>query len=332
MSTLSSSDILQFLSGRRDSELFAQADAEKTRVFGRDIFLRGIVEFSNHCRNRCQYCGLRAPNTELTRYRISRDDILLATRSIADMGLGTVVLQSGDDFHFSAEEIGGIIRQIKAERDIAVTLSLGDRSREEFALWRDCGADRYLLKIETTALDLFRRCRPGARFDERLRRIESLQELGYEVGSGIITGLPGMTHTILAQDILQLSKMGLDMIAAGPFVPHPQTPFANEAPGDVDESNRVTALLRLLNPGTNIPATSALDALRPGSRIAALKMGCNVVMPSFTPQSVRAAYNIYPGKNMIPSPALQIVESVRSAISELGLVPSTSQGFSRRNA
>nr|WP_167941957.1 [FeFe] hydrogenase H-cluster radical SAM maturase HydE [Desulfobaculum xiamenense] len=326
------SEILDLLSGADDAGLYARANATRHDVFGDDIFLRGIVEFSNHCCRRCNYCGLRAPNAHATRYRLDREQILDAAALLPAVGFGTLVLQSGDDFSYSAEDIGSLVREIKERFHIAVTLSLGDRTRDEFALWRDCGADRYLIKLETTDETLYARCRPGENLADRLRRIEELKGLGYEVGSGVITGLPGMTEEILARDIERLSALGLDMLAVGPFVPHPQTPFADAPHGDLDVNYRAAALLRVMNPQANIPATSALDALEPGARRTGLMRGCNVIMPSLTPQDVRAAYNIYPGKNTFASDALAFADEVKTMIRELGLVPSASQGFSpRRN-
>lgn len=331
MTTLTRNDILGLLQGNDDAWLFKTADETRRRVFGDDVFLRGIIEFSNHCCRRCQYCGLRAPNTDATRYRIDAEDILAAASLIPRLGFGTLVMQSGDDFHYSTEDISRIVADIKDRLDIAVTLSLGDRGQDEFAAWREAGADRYLIKLETTDAALYATCRPGEDIRDRFRRIEALKALGYEVGSGIITGLPGMTDEILADDILRVSSLELDMIAAGPFVPHPATPFARSPHGDIIKNYRVTALLRILNPEANIPATSALDALEADGRRLGLMRGCNVIMPSLTPEDVRAAYTIYPGKNTFTTGPLAYVEEVKTMIRELGFVPSTSKGFSPRS-
>lgn len=325
-------DILDFLNATDDESLFAEAHTTRQRVFGNQVYIRAIVEFSNVCDKHCRYCGLRADNRRLTRYRMSADHILKAAGKAVAEGAGTVVLQSGDDTGYSMELVGELIRTIKEQFDVAVTLSLGDRGLDEYAFWRECGADRCLLKLETTDRNRYKRLRQGEDFSARLHRLEGLRSLGYEVGSGVIAGLPGTTPWDALRDILFLTDLDLDMIAVGPFVPNPDTPLAGCAPGSVDLSNRTTAILRILNPEANIPATSALDALRPESRAAALSKGCNVLMPSMTPENHRGDYIIYPGKNggsMDNGPSLA---PTRQAIEGSGFVASAAKGFSpRRN-
>lgn len=321
-------EIAALLSGADDAALFAEADRVRRRVFGREVYLRGVVEFANGCARHCLYCGLRAENAALPRYRLPEADILAAAGLARQSGMGTVVLQSGDDPSIPREFVGGLVREIKQRLGLAVTLSLGDRSREDFRHWRECGADRYLLKIETANPALHARLRPGERPENRLARLDELKKLGFEVGSGIIVGLPGADQAVLARDILALTRLDLEMLAAGPFVPHPATPLGGEPAGGVALSLRATAVLRLLNPRSNIPATSALDALDPAGRKRALGAGCNVVMPSLTPQAVRRDYAIYPGKN-----AAEVAEGIArlfAAIGDLDLDPSDSPGFSPR--
>ena len=328
--TLGKQKIRAYLEGRDDEELFARAAETKERVFGKTVFLRAVIEFSNHCNKRCQYCGLRAPNRELARYRMDKKTILEAAAVAADNDVGTVVLQSGDDFGYTTKDIGSLVRDIRAQHDVAVTLSVGDRSIEEYAYWRECGADRCLVKLETTCPELYARFRMGEDFAKRLERVEALRDMGYEVGSGVIVGLPGMNVDTTLEDILYLAKLDLDMVAAGPFIPNPQTPLAEEPVGDIALSHRVTALLRLLNPGANIPATSALAALDPDSQKKALLSGCNVVMPSMTPEEHRSDYTIYPGKNLSHATAAASLAAAREAIRSIGLEPSSSKGFSKR--
>ncbi|XPV76667.1 MAG: [FeFe] hydrogenase H-cluster radical SAM maturase HydE [Desulfovibrio sp.] len=323
-------DILHYLSGAKDEELFAAAHAEKLRVFGKDVYLRGIIEFSNHCKNQCLYCGLRAPNKEAGRYRLSIENIITLASGLPELGFGTVVLQSGDDYHYSTDDIANIVSTIKSSTNLAITLSLGDRGLDEFRAWREAGADRYLLKLETTNTKLYEKCRPNESLKDRFQRIEALQQLGYEVGSGIITGLPDMTNETLADDILKLTELRLDMLAAGPFIPHPQTPFKDMDNGTTQDAFRVSALLRLLNPEANIPATSALDALEQDGRKKGLQRGCNVIMPSFTPEEVRANYKIYPGKNTFSAGAVENARLVQEMIRNMGFIPYAGQGPSKR--
>ncbi|MBN4060079.1 [FeFe] hydrogenase H-cluster radical SAM maturase HydE, partial [Desulfotalea psychrophila] len=299
MYALSKLEILHYLNGHSDEELFALADQVRKNIFGNEVYIRAVVEFSNVCNKKCFYCGLRAPNLKIHRYRLDMETILEAAGTAASKGARTIVLQSGDDFSYTKGQIGELVKNIKSQHDVAVTLSVGDRGLDEYAYWAECGADRCLIKLETSNPELYEKIRSGASFEERLDRITSLRELGYEIGSGIIVGLPGSTIKDILQDLLFLTDLNLEMIAAGPLVPHPDTPFADCAAGDVFLSYRVTALLRILNPGANIPATSALDSLDVKGRELGLLRGCNVIMPSVTPSTHRADYNIYPGKNSV---------------------------------
>ncbi len=322
--------ILALLEGEDDNWLFHQADAITRAVFADEVYLRAVVEFSNLCRHDCHYCGLRRSNRQARRYRLDRDSILTAVTRAIQLGMGSVVLQSGDDYRYRLDDVAALIRAIKAQGDVAVTLSLGDRHTEEFAAWREAGADRYLLKMETFHRQRFAELRPGADFDARLARLQTLKRLGYQTGSGVITDLPGVSNTQLAEDLLQLTDLALDMLACGPFVAHPQTPLAESANGSVQKSHRVSAILRLMNPGANIPATSSLEALKPGAREQALTRGCNVVMPSFTPENVFDRYGIYPGKNSSTLALEARLEQVRTAIRATGRCPSASRGDSLR--
>lgn len=323
--------IVQLIQGCDDEWLFSRARLATELEFDSQVFLRGIVEFSNNCRNNCHYCGLRTANRKVDRYRLTPEEILTATEQIAAQGMGTVVLQSGDDFQYKAATIAELIREIKHRYKLAITLSLGDRKHEELKLWRDAGADRYLLKLETFDRTLFDSCRPNADFDDRLARIKYIQSLGYQTGSGVITDLPGMTDEILASDILALSQMKLDMLACGPFVAHQQTPFGQYSNGSVLKSHRVSAILRLMNPGANIPATSSLDALESGARELGLQRGCNVIMPSFTPSQVFSNYNIYPGKNISLNSVNDRLADLYNRIKLHGFTPSSARGDTRRN-
>ncbi len=323
-------EIRQLLSGADDPGLFSAADALCRQNFGDEVYLRGVIEFSNHCENNCRYCGLRRANPRVHRYRLEVADILSCLDLARELALGTVVIQSGDDNAYSREDIGRVVTEAKTRSDVAVTLSLGDRSEEDFAFWRERGADRYLLKIETFDEALYARSRPGLKLADRLARVEALRRAGFEVGSGVITDLPGMTLDILADDLLRLSELDLDMIAVGPFVPNPDTPYGNEAPGSILTALRAMAILRLLNPLANIPSTSALNALREGAREQGLTVGANVVMPSLTPEAVSGDYAIYPGKNVFRADARARVAAVREAIRRVGRVPSTSIGGSKR--
>jgi biotin synthase len=277
--------------------LFPAADACRRNNVGDAIHLRGIIEFSNYCRQDCLYCGLRRSNTRLDRYRMAEDEILAATIRIAGKGIGTVVLQSGEDGYYTSDRLCRLVARIKAKTGLAVTLSVGERPRAEYLAFREAGADRYLLKYETTDPFLYRRLRPGLRLADRIRALENLRDLGYEVGTGNMIGLPGQTLETLADDLWHLRARDADMLGIGPFLPHPQTPLADEPPGDLFLTLKAVAVARLLTRDTNIPATTALNTLGPGTRVSALRAGANIVMPDFTPPSYRRLYEIYPGRN-----------------------------------
>jgi biotin synthase len=277
--------------------LFPAADACRRARVGDAVFLRGIIEFSNHCSQDCLYCGLRRSNRGLGSYRMAAEEILEAARRIKAEGIGTVVLQSGEDDFYTTEHLCRIVEGIKTETGLAITLSVGERPREAYLAFREAGADRYLLKFETTNPDLYGRLRPGLRLADRLRCLDNLRDLGYEVGTGNMVGLPGQSLETLAEDLWMLRERDADMLGIGPFIPHPHTPLAGEPPGDLFLTLKALAVARLLTRNTNIPATTALDTLGPGMRARALRAGANVVMPDYTPLSYRRLYEIYPGRN-----------------------------------
>jgi len=296
---LSPEDILFLLStAEREEEevLFETADQVRKDCVGDEVHLRGIVEFSNCCAQNCLYCGLRRDNYGLVRYRMSLAEILTAAKNARSQGLGTVVLQSGEDPWFTRERVIDLIRAIKEDTNLAITLSVGERSYADYLAWKKAGADRYLLKHETTSPTLFRALRPGRELGERLQALRWLRELGYEVGSGNMVGLPGQTDEDLARDIQLFIQHDFDMIGIGPFIVHPQTPLARAASGQLNRTLRVLAITRIITRDTNLPATTAAGVLDQDGRRLALLAGANVIMPDMTPPTYRQHYQIYPGK------------------------------------
>ncbi len=273
-----------------------EASALRRQYWGRQVFLRGIVEFSSHCRQNCLYCGLRRDNTALSRYRLSPDAIYERAGAVAALGLGTLVLQSGEDPFYSGRDVADLIRRIKGDFGLAVTLSLGERPVADYAAWRAAGADRYLLKLETLDETAYAALRPGKTLAGRLASLQALADLGYETGSGIIAGLPGETPESLAAHLAFLAGLNLDMVSISPFVPHPDTPLKDYPALGVPEILAVMAETRILMPTAHIPVTSALGLAGDAVRVKALEVG-DVLMPSLTPEDVREAYAIYPGKN-----------------------------------
>ena len=280
--------------------LFAFADEVRHRFVGDGVLLRGIVEFSSVCHNTCVYCGLYKHNDELPRYRLSRDEILAAARNISDAGIKTVVLQSGEEHNLDADWLSEIVREIKLSLDVAVTLSVGERPRRDYERWREAGADRYLLKIETSDPDLYRELHPGMSFENRVRCLQDLVELGYQTGTGNLVGLPGQKIGHLAKDIAFFREGDFDMISVSPFIPHPQTPLASAPAGDLTMTLKVLALARLVGRDAHMPASTAIGSMNGrDERPKALAAGANVLMPNFTPAPYRRDYEIYPNKRCV---------------------------------
>lgn len=282
--------------GETATALLRAADEVRAERVGKEVHLRALLEFSNHCRRNCGYCGLRREHRALRRYRMSPDDIVACAGEAVRAGYRTVVLQSGEDLWYSAPRLAEVVRAIKQEGDVAVTLSIGERTAEEYRLLREAGADRFLLRMETSSPSFYRALHPDSDWESRLECLRSLRRLGYQVGSGVIIGLPGQTIEMLADDLLFLQSLDLDMIGVGPFIPHPATPLADAPAGGLELALRFLACLRLLCQQALIPATTALGALAPDGLRRGLQAGANVVMPDCTPAYYRRLYELYPGR------------------------------------
>ncbi len=301
-------EIIEFLAGKNDGFLFDSAKKLRQKYFGNEVFLRGIIEFSNYCRVNCNYCGLRKSNQKANRYRLTDDEIYECIDTIIANDLGTIVFQSGENTTDDIKRLAKIIRQTKKKHDLAVTLSLGEHAVDTYKLLKDAGADRYLLRIETFDESIYERARPDRKLSHRLQCLETLKNLDFEVGSGFMVGLPGEKIESIAENIIKLTKMDLDMIGIGPFIAHPDTPFRDFSSGDYSLSLRTLALIKLMNPLANMPATSAMESAQRGGRIEALDIGMNVLMPAVTPAKIKGNYNIYPGKNTYIKGDNEIIE------------------------
>lgn len=328
----------------RLEELWREADATRRARVGDAVHLRGLVEISNYCVRQCAYCGLHAGNRSLPRYRMEPEEVVDAARQAAGFGYGTVVLQAGEDYGLHAEWIAGIVRRIKAETGLAVTLSLGERSEADLACWRQAGADRYLLRFETSDRDLFDRIHPGLRGEscDRIAILKRLKGLGYETGSGIMVGLPGQTWESVARDLALFRELDLDMIGIGPYIPHPETPLGDGrlAPRPVNGEQvpaseltvyKAMALTRLLRPDANIPSTSALATInKANGRELGLQRGANVVMPNLTPFKYRRLYQIYPAKACLDETGGACNGCLRARLAALGRTIGTGAGGRRQ--
>ncbi|MBP8952701.1 MAG: [FeFe] hydrogenase H-cluster radical SAM maturase HydE [Armatimonadetes bacterium] len=316
--------------GEQAEALRDRADHLRRRTVGDSIHLRGIIEFSSYCRCNCEYCGLRADNPSAVRYRLTPDEVLEACEVVSSFGFGTVVLQSGEDPWWTAERLADVIVRIKRDTGLAITLSVGERDEEDYRVWREAGADRYLLRHETADPELYARLHPGASFEARVQCMHVLRGLGYQVGAGSIVGLPGQTWEALGLDLLFMRDMQFHMGSVGPLVPHPGTPLRDEPVGDTQTVLNMMALLRLMIPDIMLPSTTSLETALEGGRLWGLRCGANVIMPNLTPRSVAAKYEIYPGKK---APWITLEDEVGRAmalIRKAGRVAGTGPGHSPR--
>jgi len=280
-----------------EKELFQKADEIRKTFCGDEVYIRGIINFSNYCCRNCLYCGLRRDNKKIKRYRMRPEEIVYAAREIVNLGVHTVVLQSGDDFYYTREMISWIIQRIKQMGDVAVTLSVGERSVEDYKVWKEAGADRYLLKHETANSKLYEKLHPGQSLKKRVKLLHALKSMGYQIGAGNIVGLPGQTIEDLADDLLFLKDLDVDMAGIGPFIPQKDTPLGNFSAGKLALTLRVLALARTITQDTHLPATTALATSDPeNGLLMGLKVGANVIMPDFTPAGSRERYLIYDDK------------------------------------
>lgn len=346
-STITRDEILAWLrqdEPRERERLWALADQTRARHVGDAVHLRGLIELSNHCVRSCGYCGIRAARTGLERYRLAGPEILACARTAAALGYGTVVLQAGEDPGLRVAEVSAAVRAIKQELGLAVTLSLGERRDDELAAWRAAGADRYLLRFETSDGALFRRIHPdlGTRPSDRIAMLRRLRALGYEIGTGVMVGIPGQSYGSLADDLLLFAELDADMIGVGPFLPHPETPLGQgqwvaplppgeQVPNSEELVYRTVALARLVCPEANIPSTTALATLNQAQgRELGLSRGANVVMPNVTPPRFRERYEIYPGKACCHEAADASHERIAAQIGALGRTIGVGPGSRQR--
>lgn len=322
--------IIELLSTDKwNSAIFAAADRVRHAYVGDDVHLRGLIEFSNICKQNCLYCGLRRDNRKVERYRLDPATIINFAKNAAGYGYRTVVLQSGEDDFYTLDMMQAILRAIKS-LGLAITLSIGEKSRDEYAAYKEAGADRYLLRIETTDKSLYEQLDPGMNYENRLRCLYDLKDLGYEVGTGCLVGLPGQTISSLANDILFFKELGADMIGIGPFIPNNDTPLNAAQGGNFVLSLKVMAITRLVMPDINIPATTAMETLNPNGRILALTSGANVVMPNVTEGEYRKMYALYPGKICVNDTPAHCRACITGKIQGIGRQVSNEYGFRKK--
>ena len=319
--------LIEYLSENKyNEEIFKKADETRKNFVGNSVHLRGLIEFSNICKRQCKYCGLRSNNKKIERYRILKDEILLIAKNAVNLGYKTLVLQSGEDDYYSTEKMVEIIKEIK-KLDVALTLSIGERTFEEYKEFKKAGADRYLLRIETTDEKLYKEMHPNASFKNRMDCLYNLKKLGFETGTGCLVGLPNQTIESLANDILFFKELNADMVGIGPFISHNETPLKDYPNGDFWLALKVMALTRIKLKDINIPATTAMETLNPNGRIIALQSGANVVMPNVTTTNYRSKYEIYPNKICLNDNADKCYNCISGKIRAIGRTIATSKGF-----
>ena len=304
------------------------AEAQRQAVYGTDVYIRGLIEISNICKNDCLYCGIRRSNRSCQRYRLSPAEILECCDEGYRLGFRTFVMQGGEDGHFTDERLVPLIREIKLRHpDCAVTLSLGERSRESYQTLFDAGADRYLLRHETADKAHYQSLHPEEMsFDNRMRCLQELKDIGYQVGCGFMVGSPGQTAAHLARDLKFIEEFHPEMCGIGPFIPQHDTPFGGETAGSVELTLYLLSIIRLILPGVLLPATTALGTMDPLGREKGIKAGANVVMPNLSPASVRKKYALYDNKLSDGAESAQCVAELRARMERIGYRVVTHRG------
>ena len=332
----------------RLAALWARADAVRRTHVGDAVHLRGLIEVSNICVRHCAYCGIAACAPGVERYRMSQEEVLACAGQARAFDFGTVVLQAGEDPGLTRHWVAETIRAIAQRTGLAITLSLGERPVDDLRTWLDAGADRYLLRFETTDHALYERIHPSFpdAVSDRFAQLRRMRALGFEIGTGIMVGLPGQTWDTLANDVLAFREHDMDMIGLGPYIPSPGTPLHGplgdalrrqagtaQVPNDALATLKVLAVTRLICPDTNIPSTTALSTIDPTAGLAnGLRCGANVLMPNLTPPRYRALYRIYPGKAGVSVSDAISAAALHAELAALGRFPGTGPGTSPRRS
>ena len=331
-----SPDELRTLLATCDAESLAIINQKAREValmnFGNRIFIRGLIEIGNCCRNDCLYCGIRRSNRNIERYRLDKETILACCKQGYELGFRTVVMQGGEDNFMTDERIVDVVSAIRsAYPDMAITLSLGEKSTEAYRAFYQAGANRYLLRHETHNDAHYRKLHPeDMSLQNRLRCLRDLKEIGFQTGTGIMVGSPGQTIEHLVEDILFIESLRPEMIGIGPFLPHHDTPFASEMPGRMDQTLLLLSIFRLMHPNALIPSTTALATLAPDGREKGILAGANVVMPNLSPPWQRNKYALYDNKASMGAEAAEGLKLLKEKLDTIGYVIDKSRGDYKR--
>lgn len=326
-------EMLLLLNGRDEEStayLKGEARALCQRVYGKNVFIRGLIEFTNYCKNDCYYCGIRRSNGNVDRYRLKKEEILSCCEEGWSLGFRTFVLQGGEDLYYSDERLCDIVAAVKSlYPDCAVTLSVGERSRESYECLYKAGADRYLLRHETADREHYGKIHPAAMsFDNRMECLRNLREIGYQTGCGIMVGSPYQTMEAIAKDLRFMKEFKPHMVGIGPFLSHKDTPFKEMKNGSVELTLYLLSIVRLLLPGVLLPATTALGTAASGGREAGILCGANVVMPNLSPADVRKKYMLYDNKLSSGSEAAESLGLLKESLKNIGYEIAVSRGDS----
>lgn len=299
-SELNRDELLALLQGLDDvsiAYLHEKAHEKRMGTYGNKVFMRGLIEFTNYCKSNCSYCGIRRDNKKADRYRLDKATILACTAEGYRLGYRTFVLQGGEDPFYKDEDVVDLVQSIKSKHpDCAITLSIGEKSKDSYRVFKEAGADRYLLRHETNTKTLYESLHPGMSYEERQRCLRDIKEVGFQVGAGFMVGLPGQTLNDYVNDLIFLKELKPHMVGIGPFIPQSDTPLAGATGGTLDMTCILLSIVRLLLPKVLLPATTALGSLDTRGRERGLKAGGNVVMPNLSPTNVRDKYLLYDGK------------------------------------
>lgn len=329
-------DQLQLLFETKNSEtidfLYQEARRTADAVYGREIYIRGLIEFTNYCKNDCYYCGIRCGNQKAQRYRLTEEEILACCENGYALGFRTFVLQGGEDAYFTDERICRMVSSIKKTYpDCAVTLSVGEKEKASYEAYFKAGADRYLLRHETADRAHYEMLHPSAMsYDNRMRCLRDLKEIGYQTGCGFMVGSPGQSTDTLYADLQFIRKLRPQMVGIGPFIPQRDTPFGKREAGTLEQTLRLLSLIRLIHPTVLLPATTALGTIHPKGRELGILAGANVVMPNLSPTSVREKYKLYDNKICTGDEAAECRACLQGRIESIGYKIAAGRGDYRK--
>ena len=312
--------LLTTLTKEEEEFLYENARQVRKSIYGKDVYIRGLIEYTNLCRNDCVYCGIRSSNKEALRYRLTKDEIMECAGLGYDLGFRTFVLQGGEDMYFTDDMMCDIISSLKKKYpDNAVTLSIGERSKETYRRYFDAGADRYLLRHESITPEHYSFLHDNKMsIETRVRCLNDLKGIGFQVGCGMMIGSPGQTTENLVNDLIFISEFKPHMVGVGPFIPHKNTPFRDAAPGRLEDTLHLLSIVRLMLPEVLLPATTALGTLVPTGREKGILAGANVVMPNLSPVSVRKKYMLYDGKISTGEEAAESLDGLTKRVESIG--------------